>query len=59
METQLEYVLRKLNDKRVNVPAVAKAIGVSKQNVYNLINRNDGKATLIEKLYANLKSLGE
>ena len=59
METQLEYVLRKLEDARINVPAVAKAIGTSKQNLYNVINNRDGKASLIGKLAEHFKSLGD
>jgi hypothetical protein len=59
METQLEYVLRKLKDERINVPAVAKEVGTSKQNLYNLIKSGDGKASLIEKLADNFKKIAE
>jgi hypothetical protein len=59
METLLEYVLRKLKDEQINVPAVASAIGTSKQNLYNIINTGDGKASLIEKLANHFRKLGE
>lgn len=59
METQLDYVLRKLNDARINVPAVAKEIGTSKQNLYNVIKNKDGKASLIDDLAAHFKKLAD
>lgn len=59
METQLEYVLRKLKDDQINVPAVAKELGLSKQNLYNVINNGDGKASLIDKLAEHFRKLGE
>ena len=59
METQLDYVLRKLNDKQINVPAVAKAISVSKQNLYNMIKIQDGKASLVDSLATHFRKLGD
>jgi hypothetical protein len=59
METQLEYVLRKLKDAQINVPAVAKEIGTSKQNLYNVIKNEDGKASLIDDLASHFRKLGE
>lgn len=59
METQLEYVLRKLKDDQINIPGVAKELKVSKQNLYNVINNSDGKASLIDKLAEHFRKLGE
>jgi hypothetical protein len=59
METQLDYVLRKLKDEQINVPAVARAVNTSKQNLYNVIKNEDGKASLIDDLAAHFRKLGE
>jgi len=59
METQTEYVVRMLKKPQINVPAVADAVNVSKQNLYNLIKREDGKSKLIESLFDYLKKIGE
>ncbi len=58
METQLEYVLRMLNKKDFNLPGIADSIGTSKQNLYNLRNRKDGKAKVVQDLYNHFKSIG-
>ena len=57
METQLEYVLRMLNKTDFNIPNVAKAIGTSKQNLYNLRKKKNGGAKMVQDLFDHFKNI--
>jgi len=59
METQVEYVLRKLDDPQINVSAVCKTIPVNRSKVYRLMKDKDGTASVVQKLHDHFKSLGD
>jgi len=59
METMIQYVIRKLNEPQINIPAVADKVGTSKQNLYNMIKVGDGKATLVQELNDYFKRLAD
>ena len=56
METQLEYVRRKLNDPKINIKAVAAEIGINRYRLDKIAKGGDVKFSLVESLYVYFKN---
>ena len=56
METQLEYVRRKLNDPKMNIKAVAAEIGINRYRLDKIAKGGDVNYALIESLYVFFKN---
>lgn len=56
METQLEYVRRKLNDPKINIKAVAAEIGINRYRLDKIAKGGDVKFNLVESLYVYFKN---
>jgi hypothetical protein len=59
METQLEYVRRKLNDPKMNIKAVAAEIGINRYRLDKIAKGGDVNYALIESLYVFFKASNE
>jgi hypothetical protein len=59
METQLEYVRRKLNDPKINIKAVATEIGINRYRLDKIAKGGDVNYALIESLYVFFKASNE
>ena len=59
METQLEYVRRKLNDPKINIKAVAAEIGINRYRLDKIAKGGDVNYALIESLYLFFKASNE
>lgn len=59
METNLEYVRRKLNDPKINVKAVAAEIGINRYRLDKIAQGGDVKFSLVEALYIYFKNIAE
>jgi hypothetical protein len=59
METQLEYVRRKLNDPKMNIKAVAAEIGINRYRLDKIAKGGDVNYALIESLYLFFKASNE
>ncbi len=59
METQLEYVRRKLNDPKINIKAVATEIGINRYRLDKIAKGGDTNYALIESLYVFFKASNE
>jgi hypothetical protein len=51
METQLEYVRRKLNDPKINIKAVAAELKLNRYRLDKIAKGGDVNYALIELLY--------
>ena len=59
METQLEYVRRKLNDPKINIKAVAAELGINRYRLDKIAKGGDVNYALIESLYVFFKASNE
>jgi hypothetical protein len=59
METQLEYVRRKLNDPKINIKGVAAEIGINRYRLDKIAKGGDVNYALIESLYVFFKASAE
>lgn len=59
MESQLEYIIRMLNKPEINIPGVAQALGINKQNLYNLLKAGNCRGDFIETAYNFLKTINQ
>jgi hypothetical protein len=59
METQLEYVRRKLNDPKMNIKAVAAELGINRYRLDKIAKGGDVNYALIESLYVFFKASNE
>ena len=59
METQIEYVLRKLNSKHINIMKMAKDTGVNRSKIYRIKNGGESSATAMQKLFDYISRLAD
>jgi hypothetical protein len=59
METNLEYVRRKLKDPKINIKAVAAEIGINRYRLDKIAKGGDVNYALIESLYVFFKASNE
>jgi hypothetical protein len=56
METQLEYVRRKLNEPQCNVSSVANKLSIKRYRLDKIAKGGDVKYSVIEMLYIHFKN---
>ena len=56
METNLEYVRRKLNEPQCNVGALADRLGIQRYRLDKIAKGGDVKFRLVESLYVYFKN---
>jgi hypothetical protein len=59
METNLQYVKRKLNDPKLNISAVEREIKISRYLLNQIATGNDAKCSLVDLLYIYFKKMSE
>ena len=59
METNLEYVKRKLNEPQCNVGALADRLGIQRYRLDKIAKGGDVKFSLVESLYVYFKNSAE
>lgn len=59
MESMKEYVVRKLNEKAVNISALSKALGMNRSKVYRVKNNGETSASTLISLNDYFRKLGE
>jgi|LakMenE18May11ns_1017448.scaffolds.fasta_scaffold6921294_2 hypothetical protein len=59
METQLEYVRRKLNDPKMNIKAVGIELGINRYRLDKIAKGGDTNYALVESLYIFFKASAE
>ena len=59
METQLEYVRRKLNDPKINIKAVAAELNLNRYRLDKIAKGGDVNYALIESLSVFFKASNE
>jgi hypothetical protein len=59
METNLEYVRRKLKDPKINIKAVAAEIGINRYRLDKIASGGDSSYALVESLYLFFKASAE
>lgn len=56
MESNLQYVVRKLNESRCNFSAIQRDIGISRYRLDKIAKGGDIKFSLVECLYIYFKN---
>ena len=59
METNLEYVRRKLNEPQCNVSSVANKLSIKRYRLDKIAKGGDVKFSLVESLYVYFKNSAE
>jgi hypothetical protein len=59
METNLQYVKRKLNDPKLNISAMERETKISRYLLNQIANGNDAKCSLVDLLYVYFKKISE
>lgn len=59
MESMKEYVVRKLNEKSVNISALSKSLSMNRSKVYRVKNNGETSASTLISLNDYLRKLGE
>jgi hypothetical protein len=59
MESNLQYVQRKLNDPKLNISALVREINVSRYLLNQIAIGNDAKCNLVDLLYEYFKEISE
>ena len=59
METQLEYVVRKLNSEHINIMRMAKDTGVNRSKIYRVKNGGETSASAMQKLFDYISKLAD
>ena len=56
METNLQFVKRKLSDPKLNINALAKELGIQRYRLDKIAKGGDVKFSLVESLYVYFKN---
>jgi hypothetical protein len=59
METMKEYVIRKLNDRAINLVQVGKDLKMNRSKIYRIKDGGETSYTALETLHNYFKKLGE
>lgn len=59
METQQQYVMRKLQEDAINVAAVCRELKMSREKVRRIRNGGETSASSMQKLYDYLKRISD
>ena len=59
MESNLQYVVRKLNESKCNISAVSRDIGINRYRLDKIACGGDSKFSLVESLYHYFKNSAE
>jgi len=59
METMQEYVVRKLNERSINLVAVSSELKMNRSKIYRIKNGGETKFSTLQKLNDYFKKAGE
>jgi predicted transcriptional regulator len=59
MESMKDYVVRKLNERTLNLVAVSEKLNMNRSKIYRIKNGGETRASTLQKLHDYFKNAGD